>query len=216
MRTDIEDLIKRGKKPCINRSGDWNGDAFLYSVLSGAFSSYVSYGIGEAFAGSMGLGAFAMQTAAHSASQAALAGAQGGNVWQAAATGAVSSVVGEIFAGGEPGSLANMALTTAGGGVAGGLSSAITGGNFWEVMKTGLIVAGLNHAMHMGVEAIGGPGDPPDKMTQKIRAYEQYAAGKITKREYILAVYLIDENYWAMAQELISGHGVEAAATFFP
>lgn len=83
--------------------------------------------------------------------------------------------------------------------------------------KTGLIVAGLNHAMHMGAEAIGGgPGDPPDKMTQKIRAWEQYAAGKITQREYILAVYLIDGEYWAMAQEVISGHGVEIAATVFP
>jgi hypothetical protein len=37
----------------------------------------------------------------------------------------------------------------AGGALAGGVSSTIVGGNFWEGVCNGLICAGLNHAMHL-------------------------------------------------------------------
>ncbi len=37
----------------------------------------------------------------------------------------------------------------AGGGLSGGISSTIPGGDFWQGMRQGLIVSGLNHVMHM-------------------------------------------------------------------
>ena len=36
------------------------------------------------------------------------------------------------------------------GAIAGGAGAALTGGNFWQGAATGLIVSGLNHAMHGG------------------------------------------------------------------
>ena len=46
------------------------------------------------------------------------------------------------------------------GTVAGGAGAALTGGNFWQGAVTGLVVSGLNHAMHSD----GGPDDPPAKV----------------------------------------------------
>ena len=40
----------------------------------------------------------------------------------------------------------------ASGGLSGGLSSAIAGGNFWSGVREGLITSGLNHAMHSVVD----------------------------------------------------------------
>ncbi|MGG5506200.1 MULTISPECIES: hypothetical protein [unclassified Myroides] len=40
----------------------------------------------------------------------------------------------------------------AGGGLSGGISSTIAGGDFWHGMRQGLIVSGLNHVMHMVLE----------------------------------------------------------------
>jgi len=41
------------------------------------------------------------------------------------------------------------AVTLASGGISGGLTSMMTGGDFWAGAKTGLIVAGLNHTVHL-------------------------------------------------------------------
>lgn len=44
----------------------------------------------------------------------------------------------------------------AGGGLSGGISSTIAGGDFWKGMRQGLIISGLNHSLHMVVqESIG-------------------------------------------------------------
>jgi hypothetical protein len=40
------------------------------------------------------------------------------------------------------------AVMIASGGLSGGLSSAIAGGDFWKGVREGLITSGLNHAMH--------------------------------------------------------------------
>ncbi len=40
----------------------------------------------------------------------------------------------------------------AGGGLSGGISSTIAGGDFWQGMRQGLIVSGLNHLMHVVLE----------------------------------------------------------------
>ena len=46
------------------------------------------------------------------------------------------------------------ALTIASGGLSGGISSVIAGGNFWAGMRQGLITSGLNHAAHAGEKAM--------------------------------------------------------------
>jgi hypothetical protein len=48
-------------------------------------------------------------------------------------------------------------------GLSGGLSSSIAGGSFWAGARQGVIVSGLNHAMHK----LSGPGDPPKKDYKK-------------------------------------------------
>ncbi|MDM1074144.1 hypothetical protein HX001_16795 [Empedobacter brevis] len=40
------------------------------------------------------------------------------------------------------------ALTVASGGITGGISSTIAGGDFWQGMRHGLITTGLNHTLH--------------------------------------------------------------------
>jgi hypothetical protein len=54
----------------------------------------------------------------------------------------------------------------ASGGLSGGLSSAIAGGNFWSGVREGLITSGLNHAMHSVVNKI----QTKRTINQRIRA----------------------------------------------
>jgi hypothetical protein len=63
------------------------------------------------------------------------------------------------------------------GTVAGGAGAALTGGNFWQGAVTGLVVSGLNHAMH----PMDGPGDPPKK-------------GSETNPKVGVGLHTIDEN----------------------
>ena len=67
------------------------------------------------------------------------------------------------------------------GSVMGGAGAALTGGNFWQGAVTGLIVSGLNHAMHSG------PKDPPNKYKKffqnKLSEIKQaYNANKVELR----------------------------------
>ena len=57
------------------------------------------------------------------------------------------------------------------GTIAGGAGAALTGGNFWQGAATGLIVSGLNHAMHQM-----GRNDPPNK-------YKRYFQNKLRQAE---------------------------------
>ena len=50
--------------------------------------------------------------------------------------------------------------TIAAGGLSGGITSTMAGGDFWEGVCNGLISSGLNHAMHLVAEG-GSPDDPP-------------------------------------------------------
>ena len=50
--------------------------------------------------------------------------------------------------------------TIAAGGLSGGVSSSMAGGDFWDGLCNGLITAGLNHAMHLVAENTI-PGNPP-------------------------------------------------------
>ena len=47
------------------------------------------------------------------------------------------------------------------GTIMGGAGAALTGGNFWQGAVTGLVVSGLNHAMHQVIDPPGGQKQPP-------------------------------------------------------
>ena len=51
-------------------------------------------------------------------------------------------------------------VTIAAGGLSGGVTSTMAGGDFWDGLCNGLISSGLNHAMHLVVEGLS-PDDPP-------------------------------------------------------
>lgn len=46
------------------------------------------------------------------------------------------------------------AVMVVAGGLSGGLSSTVAGGNFWQGMRQGLITSGLNHMAHIGAIAL--------------------------------------------------------------
>jgi hypothetical protein len=92
----------------------------------------------------------------------------GGSFIQGFAAGALSSIAASAFSGGQSsnivdgkrvpiagsgwGGAGEFAHSTIGmiafGTVMGGAGAALTGGNFWQGAITGLVVSGLNHAMH--------------------------------------------------------------------
>ncbi|WP_395043759.1 hypothetical protein [Flavobacterium sp.] len=62
------------------------------------------------------------------------------------------------------------------GTVSGGAGAAMTGGNFWQGAVTGLVVSGLNHAMHDGDE------DPPKKFN--LKRIEATNSDGLTQKQY--------------------------------
>lgn len=154
------------------------------ATFIGAASAAVTFGIGSAssslFTNFFSKAAF--QALAHGTFQGTMTGIQGGNFWTGFAAGALSSIASSVWSGGttettgfsQENNWAYGAKTithnglgagtgTVGmiafGTVAGGAGAALTGGNFWQGAVTGLVVSGLNHAMHQ----MDGDGDPPGK-----------------------------------------------------
>ncbi|UPT70705.1 MAG: hypothetical protein M0D53_16840 [Flavobacterium sp. JAD_PAG50586_2] len=96
-----------------------------------------------------------------------MSGVQGGNFWVGFASGCLASVASSAFQGGSSfdakgnaiagsgwGGAGKFADSTVGlltfGTVSGGAGASLTGGNFWQGAVTGLVVSGLNHAVHGG------------------------------------------------------------------
>ena len=94
------------------------------------------------------------------------------------------------------------------GGLAGGVSSSIAGGEFIDGLCNGLICAGLNHVLHWVASNTLGPDDPPSstvkkitrqKVTENIAKYEilNYILGKkiasYTGSEFNERMFM---NYW--------------------
>ncbi|MCT3833551.1 hypothetical protein HZP56_08365 [Elizabethkingia anophelis] len=131
-------------------SGNWSWGGFLKSIAFGALGGAVSAGIGSLFqAATQSIGTSLFQAAAHSISQGILSVVQGGDFLQAFASGGFSSLGAAAF-GLMGGSFANSAVgTVVFGAISGGIGSALTGGNFWQGVVIGGIVAGLNHALHL-------------------------------------------------------------------
>jgi RHS repeat-associated protein len=132
------------------------------ATFMGAFSGAVTFGIGQAALTIKPLvSRFVFQALAHGTFQGVMSGVQGGNFWQGFASGALASIASSLYSGG---SMAKGGSWNGFGGefaqkgvgiitfgtIAGGAGAALTGGNFWQGAATGLIVSGLNHAVHGG------------------------------------------------------------------
>ena len=126
--------------------GSWSINGFFRSLTSSALSAMASFGIGEIFQiGSvsrfLGNSKFFFQAIAHGVTQGTLSEFLGGDF----VSGATAAFFGSIAAGAAGN---NPYAQLAAGAASGGVGSVLAGGNFWEGAGTGLIVAGLNHAMH--------------------------------------------------------------------
>ncbi|MFH7012563.1 RHS repeat-associated core domain-containing protein [Flavobacterium sp. FlaQc-52] len=161
------------------------------ATFIGAASAAVTFGIGSA-AGT--IGSFYVRTAvsavAHGTFQGGVTAISGGKFWSGFAAGALSSIASSLYQGGTNTStvggktvgIANTGFNSIGdnlgdlgtiafGTVAGGAGAALTGGNFWQGAVTGLVVAGLNHTLHMNDDD---PGDPPRKHGNKYGTLKEY------------------------------------------
>ncbi|MFB9109791.1 hypothetical protein ACFFVK_14485, partial [Flavobacterium gyeonganense] len=130
----------------------------------------------------------------------------GGKFWSGFASGALSSIAASAWSGGSTettgfskennwaygaktithegiGSGTGTFGMIAFGTVSGGAGAALTGGNFWQGAVTGLVVSGLNHALHQI--------DPPGKKNK----WDLDNNGKLSK---------VEADLWG-----VKGHGVE-------
>ena len=164
------------------------GGIMSTAVFSG-FSAAVSFGIGEMTSTIVGLALkTTVQAISHAVTQGGIAYIQGGNFWNAAAAGVTSSLASSAWAGGDTsqgqwgGIGGRFAQSGAGiiifGTIAGGAGAVLSGGNFWEGASIGLIVSGLNHALH----------DSPNKrLIRKLNREIDKTFGARADREYGLS-----------------------------
>ena len=145
---------------CLTSGIEFTATGLLESAVIGAASAAVTFGIGSAatnlFANYFSRAAF--QAVAHGTFQGTMTAVTGGKFWSGFAAGALSSIAASAWSGGDVskgqwnGIGGKFADSGAGmiafGTVAGGAGAALTGGNFWQGAVTGLVVSGLNHAMH--------------------------------------------------------------------
>ncbi len=106
--------------------------------------------------------------------------ARGGSFWSGFASGAVASFVststGIMTA--ELPKVWQVSCMVAAGGLSGGITSSMAGGDFWDGVCNGLICAGLNHAMHLACESLVGPDDPPKSQKNNTAEKIQNATNK--------------------------------------
>ena len=127
------------------------------STLIGAASGAISFGISESTAAISQLGTrITVQALAQGGFQGSMAGVQGGNFWQAFASGALASIAASTWSGGtmaKGGSWGGIGGKFAKSGVgqitfgtiSGGGGAALSGGNFWEGAITGFAVSSVNY-----------------------------------------------------------------------
>jgi len=138
------------------------------AAVIGGISGAISFGIGESVTGMSNFVAKAgLQAGMHGIKSGIMTSIEGGSFMSGFAAGAVSSLISssvEIvghsggyyldddytqwtsFGARNPNLLKAMMISS--GGLSGGISSSIAGGNFWSGAREGLITSGLNHAMH--------------------------------------------------------------------
>ncbi|WP_162129631.1 RHS repeat-associated core domain-containing protein [Chryseobacterium populi] len=154
-----------------------NGIPFWYGLgkaaVMGAFSGALSFGIGSmatsVFGQYLTVGKALFEAAMHASTGGFMSVIDGGKFGSGALSGAVSSLMASGMqslgidfaatraAGGDIvyngfGKEAMKAVMIVSGGLSGGISAAIAGGNFWQGVKQGLISSGLNHVAHLTIE----------------------------------------------------------------
>ena len=130
----------------------------LYSsVVMGLLSSGFTTVIGDVFStATASLGNEAIKSLIHAGVQGTLSFMQGGDFLSAAASAFLASAVSFGYGKAIGSSSYSGAEQVALGMLSGGVGSALTGGNFWDGVKIGGIVALFNHAQH---RINTGPGD---------------------------------------------------------
>ncbi|MCU7561063.1 hypothetical protein N4T42_12265 [Riemerella anatipestifer] len=142
-----------------------NLENLAQSMIIAAVSSGISYGIGEVFRVAADTGKYVTKIAkdiyqfggklaidivksgTHAVSQGILSMVQGNKF----GSGFLSGLGGSLGASGWKSVFGSSGVSMiAFGALAGGIGAELSGGNFWQGAITGGIVAGLNHAMHMG------------------------------------------------------------------
>ena len=126
---------------------NWNWGQFGKSVGFGAVSGVVTAGVGQAFraVGSNGIMGEVSRAFTHGVANGMITGIQGGDPLTGFFSGGLSSLASSAFMM-YGGSFANSQTGNyAFSGLAGGVGSALAGGNFWEGTAIGLMNAGLNH-----------------------------------------------------------------------
>ncbi|MFC3755342.1 RHS repeat-associated core domain-containing protein [Chryseobacterium tructae] len=155
-----------------------NGIPFWYGMgkaaLMGGVSGAISFGIGSAATSTFGtivsVGKALFEAGAHALTSGVMASIGGEFGGAAFMSGAISSLMSSgIQALGTNFGLSKTsnktvynnfgkeymkAVMVTTGGLSGGISSTIAGGNFWDGFKQGLITSGLNHFGHLAGEAI--------------------------------------------------------------
>ena len=147
------------------------------AALVGAVQGVFSYGIGSV-AGAIGgaitnatwstVAQVGFQTLAHGHLGGVASEMRNrGSYWKGFASGAAASLISGAVGGvcgpqhlNVPVVWAKTAMIAA-GGLGGGVSSLIAGGEFIDGLCNGLICAGLNHALHYVAKNVTGPEDPP-------------------------------------------------------
>ena len=170
-----------------------NGVPFWYGMgksgFMGAVSGAISFGIGtiatSQFGAVMSIGKAAFQAGMHGITSGIMSELQGGTLGSGFAAGAISSLISSGIEGlGQTGGIGTdakgnefalsnnfgssplfKATMLAAGGLSGGISSSIAGGNFWAGVRQGLIVSGLNHLAH-SISVDDGEDDPPGKKSK--------------------------------------------------
>ncbi|HEX8270914.1 MAG TPA: hypothetical protein VF581_13560 [Flavobacterium sp.] len=159
----------------------WAG--LIKSVVIGAFNAAVTCGIGELASGITHFASRAtFQAVAHGTFQGMVSGVQDGNFFSGFASGSLSSIATSAWMGGKtvdskgiPGTVKglggkfseNIGGILTFGAISGGAGAAMTKGNFWQGAVTGLVVSGLNHAMHsQGDEDMGGKDETAIESTE--------------------------------------------------
>jgi RHS repeat-associated protein len=194
-----------------------NGNPFWWGMgrtaIMGGISGGISAEIGLMATTMLSSGASGLQVALFQATAHGFMGAfmnviNGGDILSGFAAGAVSSLVSsgvgrlgmssqivdgkKILTPNQFGSSPYFkAAIIASGGLSGGLSSVIAGGNFWDGARQGLITAGLNHAMHSFIDP---PGDGEAQQKQE-NEHPAQKAQRLAREKYQLKNISDPEKY---------------------
>ncbi|MFM9988352.1 RHS repeat-associated core domain-containing protein [Flavobacterium sp.] len=144
----------------------FNVQGIVKTSCIAAYTAAMTFGIGEMTSTVSNFFVRAScQAVLHGGFNGGMSAIQGGKFWSGFAAGSVSSLASSAFTGGANldangneiantgfGGAGDFSESTAGllasGTISGGAGSLIGGGNFWQGAVTGLVVSGLNHAMH--------------------------------------------------------------------